>query len=542
MLRKPADICETKISMQCPDKLKEKWKVNKKTLFICLIVTFIWGLIAHSYGFFSGAFSHDSLNEFNALNGIYSWKIQLGRVIVPLYRMIFRGALTMPWLIGLLSLFFIGLTVFLITKIFRIRSVWMIVIIAGIFTVNQTVTATAATYIGDLDSNMMALLLSVFAVYLWQRFRFGWLAGIIPVGLSMGLYQSYVSVTITLVLIYLILELLNSAGTAKTVFIEGIEAVAMLIGGGILYIILMKAVCFVTGISILSGAYNSVDTFTTLSFGELIYYAFRAYLESCYNILAPISLYSYKLVIALHIIMILIGAYFVIRKWIHIEWKEKLLTVVLILLLPLGMNVAYVLAGGMGHDIMYYAMWLTYLLVILLAQSNFKDHAIITGKEARRYIHSGLAVISVCLVCISLWSNVQVANAVYLKKDLEAEASLSLFTRIVYQMEQVEGYVPGETPVVFVGDPDEQIEEGWGYGRISELTGASYTSVLGAALRTYYQRYFDYVLMNPAVMADAETWDEITANEIVADMPSYPESGSIQLIDGVLVVKLSESD
>ena len=385
---------------------------------------------------------------------------------------------------------------------------------------------------------MLALLLSVIAVYLWKMYRYGFLIGIVPVGLSMGLYQGFVTMTITLVLIDLTLELLMGQD-AKTVFVRGLKAVVMLIGGGILYLILMKVICFATGVEILSGNYNSVDTFLSMSIGDFIYYIIGAYLETCYNILAPVSLYSFRAVVLVHVIMIGIGACIVIWKWISIKWKEKLLAVLLIALMPLGMNIAYVLSGGVGHDVMYYAIWMDYLFVILLAQMALGEKSTVPQKKISSGLKRGASVVSVCLVCAVLWSNVQTANAVYLKKDLEEDASLSLFTRIIYEMESTEDYIPGETPVVFVGNPSELIEEVVGFESVSAITGAGYTSVLGAAERLYYQKYFDYILLNPAIMADSETWDEVSSSEAVEEMPSWPEAGSVQMIDGVLVVKLS---
>lgn len=70
------------------------------------------------------------------------------------------------------------------------------------------------------------------------------------------------------------------------------------------------------------------------------------------------------------------------------------------------------------------------------------------------------------------------------------------------------------------------------------MTGEWNTYVLGAAGRNYYQAYFDYVLMNPAVIADTDTWNEMQTNSEVDEMPCYPEEGSIAIVDGVLVVKL----
>ncbi len=191
------------------NSLLDKLRRNRKQIILCLAAAFIWGLAAHAYVFFHSSISHDSLFEFVADTDRNVWRIKLGRVFVPAYRILFRGAITAPWLIGFLSLLYIGITVFLVTKIFDIRSKTLIALISGVFATNITIISTAATYIHDLDADMMALLLAAFAVYLWKSFDKGFLYGIIPICLSLGFYQSYVSVAITLILLYLIMQLLN---------------------------------------------------------------------------------------------------------------------------------------------------------------------------------------------------------------------------------------------------------------------------------------------------------------------------------------------
>jgi hypothetical protein len=48
-------------------------------------------------------------------------------------------------------------------------------------------------------------------------------------------------------------------------------------------------------------------------------------------------------------------------------------------------------------------------------------------------------------------------------------------------------------------------------------------------------------MLDKAVMIDKSQWKELQQDDFFADMPSYPEKGSIQVIDGVLVVKLSNT-
>ena len=242
---------------------------NRNGMFLCVIATFAWGLVTHAYIFLHSSFSHDSLNEFNAAVFGNAWRIQLGRIFVPAYRLLVREAITLPWLIGVLSLLYISAAVFLTVKLFGIRPRLLTALIAGVYTANITVTATAATYIHDLDCNMLALALAVLAVYLWKRFHKGFLYGILPLCVSMGLYQSYLSVAITLVILYLVLQLLDGHPFAE-VFGKGLKSLGMIVGAGVLYYLAIQLVCRITGLLLVSGPYNSMDSILSRPVPELL--------------------------------------------------------------------------------------------------------------------------------------------------------------------------------------------------------------------------------------------------------------------------------
>ena len=87
---------------QLVSKIQTTFKRNQFLLVFCLASTFIIGLITHAYMFFSDSFSHDSLNEFNGIDNNI-WKIQLGRFFIPVYKLLTRGNVTLPWLIGIFS-------------------------------------------------------------------------------------------------------------------------------------------------------------------------------------------------------------------------------------------------------------------------------------------------------------------------------------------------------------------------------------------------------------------------------------------------------
>ncbi|MCD8053514.1 MAG: glucosyltransferase domain-containing protein [Lachnospiraceae bacterium] len=562
--------------------LWDKFQSNRPFLLRCLLYTFIWGLAAHGTMYLHNSISHDSLNEFVSDMRVLSWKISLGRVLYPVYQALTRGFITLPWLVGLLTLLYTGMAVFLVMKLFDVKSRKIAFLAAGIFTANITVIAVTATYINDLDADLFAMLLAVGAAYLWRRGRRGLLPGAFLLAFSLGLYQSYLAMTITLILMASILDLLDGRAW-KGVFRRGWEGIGMLIGGGVLYIIELKIGCLISGVSLQSGSYNSLDRMLSMSpaaWGESL---LGAYASTLSNLIQTKSILPETLTLFLHVGILAVILFVLLRELLFgpMSLGAKLLTIVLTALLPLGMNVAHVLSNNTSHDLMHYAFWMAYLFALLLAERagerwksrEFEQEPGENKKELRKYEQDSvpyeqdsrgngqrfrndgrgpwndgrwgskgrsLRTAAALLVLVILWGNVRFANTAYAEKYREQEANLSLFTRIVLRMEEMDGYVTGETPVVFAGKPNSVLQRSSEFSALSQLTGLRSAYVPGQASRNYYQAYFEYVLLNPAVMAEASVWTELRGSEEVAAMPCYPEEGSFAIIDGVLVVKLGD--
>ena len=98
---------------------------------------------------------------------------------------------------------------------------------------NTTVTLTNATYIYDADTYMLALLFSVLAVYFAFQFRYGTIASMIAVCISIGLYQAFIQVTIIFFMFMLIKEILEGTDT-KMIFRVAVKSLICL-GGGYYY-------------------------------------------------------------------------------------------------------------------------------------------------------------------------------------------------------------------------------------------------------------------------------------------------------------------
>ena len=513
------------------DRLREGWsREAQQRLLLSFLAVFLFGLAAHAYGFLRAGFSHDMLNALVVTPVETYWKMQLGRPGIVLYRRVLRGLIAAPWQLGLLSLLWLSLSCFLITGLFRIPSRLFTVLTAGVLTANLSLIAMTATFLYEMDADLFAMLIGVCAVWLWDRGgRKGAFAGVFLIAFCVGTYQSMVSVPITLIMLCSMAALLRGE-RFQDVFRKGLRALIMLALGGLLYWVLVRLMCSWKGINLAMDSYNNVSQTSSLSLFGRIAHVYATWSAAFWN---PAKSHVEPFVLAVNSLLALLGL-LALLHWLvkgKAGGKEKLLFCVLLLLLPLGMNTAQLSFSRDVHDLMKMAFWLSGLAVLILFFLLPEEKPL---RPAR--------IISVLLLFALFCANIQTANVVYTRKNLEQNAALSLMTRVLYRMEEREDYVPGETAVVFAGVSDQLQDRIPGFEATYDITGCEESSPLEKALTSYnyhvYAAYFRYILNNPAVLAESDVWNRMQEDPRVKSMPSYPDAGCMQLLDGMLIVKM----
>lgn len=235
---------------------------DKRLLKRGMVCTFLLGLFAHGFALVNLSISHDAVFDFYDSLAAHQHQIGLGRVLEPLYRELTGSGLLMPWSVGLAALFWTGLAVVLVCKLFELSNWLEVALTAGIMTVNISVTAVAASYMPWLAVDMFALLLAVVGAYCWQMYveshRLKYLVtGMFAVTVSLSLYQCYFAVSVVLMILLSTQNIVKNAGASK-VFWDGVSGAGMLAVGGGIYYILMKAVCRLAGTTLAEGYYDSV--------------------------------------------------------------------------------------------------------------------------------------------------------------------------------------------------------------------------------------------------------------------------------------------
>ncbi len=507
-----------------------------KTLKMSFIATFILGFVAHGYAFFNSLFSHDGL-VICADVGEEMWKVTLGRFLVPFYRM-FRGNIESPLLIGTLSLIYISLSVYFCCRLFKIERLRTIIAISAVFTVNTTVIAQTATYLYELDFDMLALLFAVIAAYCWSLDgKYCFLCPVF-VFLSLGIYQSYICVTIILIMIYSIIEFAkNYNANTKRIVINGLKGIAEILLGGVLYAVCLFAVGQLFNTSFESGLHNSLTNLTFqkndlfgmivemyLYVGEILVLFWHADLQFMF--------FGYDLTIIITIIRLFlillipaIPAFLLIKK--RIKPINFVFIYLLYALLPAGMNIIYILDNRHVHSLMLFSFWLAWLIpVFFMELTEFNE---CFKKSAKTIIKS------ICCTCLAIviFMNIRTSNAVYLKKDLEKDVTLSTMTDISRLMYDTDGYIAGRTEVMFVGKYSASSPE---FDNLVAIVGCS--NKLATTHSASYTNYFKLVLNKPIAVKEFDK--KILEKEEVKNMPCYPDRKCVGFVDDILIVKLGE--
>lgn len=506
-------------------QLHDKILLELPLLKCSFISVFIWGLLAHGYMFTSHALNHDSLTEFDA--GIYgtTWKYQAGRIVVPLYRGIFRGPLTVPWMIGFLALVWCALTLWLLCKTYKITSKWQILLLGGCLTANMSFIAMSATYLHDLDQNMMSLLIAVLAVYVWKNKNNGWLIGMPLVAISLGLYQAFLTVVTTL-LVFEVLLMLNKGYAWPLFFKRCLSALGMVAGGGIIYFILVKVIPYLNGVELSSDKYNSLGG-QVRSVLDILNNLGKIYSTTFKNLIFSPTHYSRGVVACEKITLLVIAGIILFnctRKNVG-RLHRWLMALIIIFVLPVSLQIACLFAG-FSHELMLYSSCLVYAAAIIL---------IFNIKKYQTLVRT-LAV--VFFTAIS-WSNVQAANNLYVRKRIEADMVRSFMTRVLDKIEAHPEYQRGKTKVVFVGSAPEHFNP-YAWGKYHELVGA-WPDIQMTHTNEWYAVYFSYFMQNKITLVDNESFVKYNLDPEFEKLPPFPAPRSVAMHNDVMVVKIGKT-
>lgn len=527
------------------NEIIRKISSNKNLIIRVFLLTFAWFALGCLYRWLNGTMvTHDSLMLDQRAD--FPLEISLGRFLQPTY-LLFRGDVASPFVIGILGCIFTAFAALLIVKLLNMDKLPYVVAISCVMSVNITNILINATYINWFDVYSFAMLLSVVAVWCWDKYKFGFIGSAACVFVLLALYQSYIQVVFSLGLIVIILKACRGENTGRILKQTCILLTAVLVAG-ILYYIANKLCLHIFNIE-LRDNYNGLAQLGDYSGYSIVKLLAGAYLLP-FQLLAIPETHFVWVVGTINIVFIIILFLGVIRilKTRTLPVSNRILIAISVILMPLAVDCVYLLSKGMVHGLMIYSFCMFYILLLQIIQSN---SSIPCSKTTGVATQSWSILISILIVIIGI-SNVIYANGVYLAKSFETQAAFSTMSRIADRIEQTDGYVPGTTQVVFIGSLNESKAFGSDIDRIKSAfeyptpklaqKWIRETGLQPGAVLTHintYRYYFNYVLGCNVTFAEADIIDKFASSKEVKNMPEFPAAESCKLIDDVMVIKLS---
>ncbi|SDA69928.1 Glucosyl transferase GtrII [Butyrivibrio sp. INlla18] len=505
---------------------------NRESL-LCVIVTFIIGLLAYGYVFVNFVPAHDGMRVFT--NEQY-WQLSIGRYMM-LYYLKLRGPLNAPWLIGMIALAFISLSVYLCLKILDIKfDLWKVLAISSIFLLNISFIASAATYIYVFDLYSLALLLALSSVFVNIKYDnvFGFFISAFILSLSVGAYQSFFTVAVGLYMI-LALKKLSEGASCKEVVTKGLIWISNILVSGVFYYICLKIALFINHVKAYHGAYNSVFDVANMSAGSVI----RMIPDAYFNLLKTLYgqyTYSTKLVDLLNLAITALGLFLLIRLCRHNckRLAEKVLFLIIVFLFPLGVGCTYILANGNIHNLMMFSYQLIFVLVLyplLSDKIKFDKDKILAN------IRRG----GILLVLLDSFFIIRFSNDLFYYKTLVGEGTETAVTNIVYDIEKNSEFDPQNTQIVILGNITNALKSDYDMKYIlGNVTGVT-TYGTTITYNDVFTWYLDGILGKKYnYVRDGQVISNVEQLAEVKEMPEYPHEGYCAMVDGYMVLKFGE--
>ncbi len=445
----------------------------------------------------------------------------------------------MPAVNGFIMLLALAGVAALVTSLLQIRSSLLALLVGAVLVCHPSVGATLH-YLHNADGYLIAALLAVLALWLCDRYRWGFLPGAALLCLSMGTYQAYLALMVALMLVRGVQLMASGRLTDK-------ELLRRMVRYGLLAALGVGQNNGVTKLLAALGMqlseYQSVSTMGQFTLGQLMdnfvgcYRDFRSAI--CFLSLRPgyyVNGYANYFLFAAGWGMM--GLLVLRNHGSGSLWLRLPLLAVLALLSPMLYCSIRLANPQHVHQLMTYSTVGMHLMVIAgLALVEEQRTAAQAAEPKARPLRERLTALAgwlyswiapvVLAVCLLVWS--VGANLDFYRGHEDYENLYAQCTNYLTLAEQTEGYEK-RMPIYVVGQPDEGSALSRGQTNLHEVK--SYYAFMVHVLKVQ----MPFGIANE-IDAQAEVLRQTPAYEA---MPCYPLPGSAQVIDGAMVIKLGQ--
>ena len=506
--------------------------IKDKRIRLITLCCIGWGILAHGSALFNKYSYHDDVPWFNGVGETYGlgrWFLGVSGKIIE---WLFAGRnYSMPVFNGIITIAAIGAIVYILCRKLNIFSNLLIISLCGIMICFPSVTNIFG-YVFTAGYYYASALMSVVGAYIFYKYRnlASLLACSVLMALSVGIYQSNISINLIVLLIFMLDEVSDSDMEWKDYIILAVRNVAVCICFMAEYFVINRLFLKLNHQEMYD--YKGVNSYGMTDIRGYILRVITAYKR----FLKPVDYINYNGVSAnmfpwniryLHMILIVLVTVLIVFWIKDVQgMKNKAQIALLIGVSPLFSYFIYVMVaeedahGGMGYGEAF-----MFVLAAFVIEK-------IREKNKYTRVIGGLCVVFMIAIGIMM---ARFANVCYLKAEIMQNEAVNYYNRLIARMQSTEGYSP-DTPVVYIADRSKNDED---------LQGAKLFDDI------YLPPYQGNSIINDFAWEETmNMWcgfsrvegsmKDIEDKSIVSDMPLYPAEGSVKIVDGVLVVKFAE--
>ncbi len=478
------------------------------------------GLLAHMFVFTNLLPNHDGVAYFLSKGGTADsgrWGLNLLSLLFPDYHL--------SWLYGILSLLLISVAACVVVRLFDFKSRAAQLLLPALITVFPSLTAIFC-YIFTSSCYAVSFLLAVLAAWAARRGgRKGWLASPLLLMLALSIYQGFISLTGGLLLLLLVKDILDGELEAGAILKRGLAYLAVLLVGMVLYGVSIRVSLRLMGTELNFYSNDAMWMGPGLKKGlALAYYWFVYNLTSRYNMIVVSKLQ--RLLYALCMLTGLTGL--AANQLRTRDWKKTLLLLLCLFLLPLCICCMYVVVGSWTvHTIVLYGYVCLYVLAFL-ALEQLPGRIKKAGKDLVLLSLTAAVAINICY-----------ANRCYLVLDLKVENAFAQSSILLAQVRSLPGY-RGDMKLAIYPYNGQDSKAVRALDEADEgFVGVRYGPVDSGESEENFLRYFLGAEME---VLPSEEVEVLARDARTADMPCYPDEGSIRILDDVVFVKVQEPE
>ena len=498
-----------------------EWKYK-----ITFIATWIWGIFAHGMVLFNRYCFHD--DTLYLLRGVGS-TISSGRWMLEVFHKIESLLFTSQYynislINGVWTILLICFINIIIVKCFAIKNIYCCIAIAGI-TVSFPTIGSLFAFMFTSVSYAIGFLMAVFGAYILCKSARWYIqvTAILLMGCSVGVYQSNISVYTSFILLYLIKNCTENKESMIIFFKKSLHYGIAVILSVVFYFIVNKTVTYLLNITLTD--YQGISNMGKTSFWDYynrVIYAYRMFFLPNTTYQNDV-LYPFNTRFIYWLILLSAG---ILTVTLLVQKYQKVKSgfvqlLILVLILPLCIHLPYLMVKS--SDIftrMLYSHIFLYVYIIWLI-----EHIDFTIKQK-----PVLQVIVIIGVFFLSYNYCKKSNINYLAAEVKQQRLISYFSELVADIHETENY-KAEYPVVFINEREKN-DVSFDCQQYFDNVDQPYQKNLvnDYAWKEFMKIWIGY---NPVVLEE----DNFKDLAEVKNMPSYPDYGSIKVINETVVVK-----